>query len=292
MISIDAYNAIAALNLDRIKMKLMHVSGENWSQEKADAVEVEYRRFLYLIKVHPDAQITPLVEVDQFWHCHILDTMKYAQDCEQAFGYFVHHHQYSGMEGTEEDSAEHQANIALVSELYEETFGAEYGSDPVAYGAETVAAFCGVRTTLPAAFCGVRSGEAKIMAAFCGAPSIKAQAAFCGAPSSKAQAAFCGAPSNKVQAAFCGAPSSKSKAAFCGAPSSKAQAAFCGAPSSKTRAAFCGAPSRKVQAAFCGAPSSKATAAFCGVRSPQSASAFCGLRSNELSRDNTLALAA
>lgn len=227
MISTDAYNAIAALNLDRIKMKLMHSSGEQWSQEKADAVEVEYRRFLYLVKTHPDQDMTPLVEVDIFWHYHILDTMKYAQDCEQAFGYFVHHHQYSGIEGTQEDTAEHHDNIGAISALYEATFGQAYGSNPVAFDSAD--------------------------AAFCGAPSVKAMAAFCGAPSSKTKAAFCGAPSVKAQAAFCGAPSGKVKAAFCGAPSTQAQAAFCGAPSVKAQAAFCGAPS--VRAAFCGAPS-------------------------------------
>ncbi|MCL6482908.1 MAG: hypothetical protein I4O49_01810, partial [Janthinobacterium lividum] len=45
----DSFKAIADLNLEAIKVKLMHrESGEGWSLEKANAVEFEYRRFLIL----------------------------------------------------------------------------------------------------------------------------------------------------------------------------------------------------------------------------------------------------
>ncbi len=92
MISNNDFEAIAALDLNPIKVKLMHKeSGEGWSLEKANAMEVEYRRFLYLMKAFPNDETTPQVDVDTFWHYHILDTMKYAKDCEQAFGYFLHH---------------------------------------------------------------------------------------------------------------------------------------------------------------------------------------------------------
>jgi hypothetical protein len=46
-LTMDSYNeckAIVELDLDPIKVKLMHgESGEGWSLEKASAVEVEYR---------------------------------------------------------------------------------------------------------------------------------------------------------------------------------------------------------------------------------------------------------
>ena len=46
-----AIDALTALDLDAIKMKLMHVeSGEGWSAAYADEVEAEYRRFLFLMK--------------------------------------------------------------------------------------------------------------------------------------------------------------------------------------------------------------------------------------------------
>lgn len=77
------FNAIAELDLEAIKVKLMHAaSGEGWTLERANAIEAEYRRFLILMKKYPNEQTAPLVDVDTFWHYYILDTLKYAADCE------------------------------------------------------------------------------------------------------------------------------------------------------------------------------------------------------------------
>ncbi|MDB5936622.1 MAG: hypothetical protein JWQ01_3966 [Massilia sp.] len=120
------FSAIAELNLDPIKVKVMHKeSGEGWSREKVDAIEFEYRRFLHLMKLFPHEQVAPLFDVDIFWHYHILDTMKYAADCEQIFGYFLHHFPYSGLRG-EDDEAVHESIGARMQELYEATFGEAY----------------------------------------------------------------------------------------------------------------------------------------------------------------------
>lgn len=117
---------IAALDLDPIKIKLMHQeSGEGWSRDYADAVEFEYRRFLYLMKKYPDEQAAPLFDVDVFWHYHILDTMKYAVDCEAVFGYFLHHFPYVGLRG-EQDLELHDRVGERMRELYEQTYGEEY----------------------------------------------------------------------------------------------------------------------------------------------------------------------
>jgi hypothetical protein len=116
-------NVIAGLDLTPIKVKLMHKeSGEAWSRSQADAVEFEYRRYLHLLKLFPEEQVAPRFDVDIFWHYHILDTMKYAADCEQIFGYFLHHSPYSGP-GGEDDKADHQRTGARMQELYEMTFG-------------------------------------------------------------------------------------------------------------------------------------------------------------------------
>lgn len=51
------FNAIEELDLEPIKVKLMHEeSGEGWSLERANAVEKEYRRFLYLMKNIPTSK--------------------------------------------------------------------------------------------------------------------------------------------------------------------------------------------------------------------------------------------
>lgn len=146
MLNPDA-SAIFGLDLDPIKVKLMHAeSGEGWSREYADAVEFEYRRFLYLMKKFPHEHTAPMFDVDIFWHYHILDTMKYAVDCDAIFGYFLHHFPYVGLRG-EEDLAAHHRVGERMGELYEQTFGDPYlsrqpamrspASDKTAFSAAT-----------------------------------------------------------------------------------------------------------------------------------------------------------
>jgi hypothetical protein len=127
----DLFKAVMELNLDPIKKKLMHVeSGEGWSLEKANAVEKEYRRFLCLMKLYPEEDTAPLADIDTFWHYHILDTMKYAADCERVFGYFLHHCPHLGLDRTESEEQERLASGKRMQELYEATFGDPYPGSP------------------------------------------------------------------------------------------------------------------------------------------------------------------
>ena len=136
----DGFKAIAELNLDAIKVKLMHrESGEGWSLEQANAVEFEYRRFLILMKQFPQEETAPLMDVDTFWHYHILDTLKYAADCQQVFGYFLHHFPYIGLRG-EDDEAAHERVGERMKQLYEQTFGEPYGQTQTAYSGRAVGA--------------------------------------------------------------------------------------------------------------------------------------------------------
>lgn len=220
-------SAIAELDLDPIKVKLMHEeSGEGWTLEKATAVEVEYRRFLILMKLFPQEQTAPLFDVDTFWHYHILDTMKYAADCERVFGYFLHHFPYIGLRGEEDEQAHHRVGQRM-RELYEATFGEPYG------GAMQGAAFSGAGVAT--AF----SGAGTLKAAFSGAGGQKV--AFSGAGAQKV--AFSGAGAQKV--AFSGAGAQKM--AFSGAGTH--QVAFSGAGQQNT--AFSGAGTART--AFSGA---------------------------------------
>jgi hypothetical protein len=119
-------HTIAALDLEPIKVKLMHEeSGEGWTLEHANAVEFEYRRFLFLMNEYPHEQTAPLVDVDTFWHYHILDTMKYHADCDAVFGHYLHHFPYIGLRG-EDDAAAHLRVGQRMKELYEDTFGEDY----------------------------------------------------------------------------------------------------------------------------------------------------------------------
>lgn len=311
MNSIVDFKEISELDLEPIKQKLMHVeSGEGWTREQANAVEVEYRRFLYLMKKFPTEQTSPAVAVDTFWHYHILDTMKYAADCEHAFGYFLHHYPYVGMVG-EDAEAEHHNSGERMRELYEQTFAVSYNPG---------AAFCGVvrppvqQADGAQAFCGIVRPpvqEAAAGAAFCGIVRPPVQQA------SSASTAFCGIvrPPERVSAAsdvaFCGIvrpPAQEAgavEAAFCGVvhppkqDTAAARAAFCGIVHPPTQqagaanAAFCGIvrppelQAAAAEAAFCGIvrppeqQAAKSEAAFCGIVRPpvniQAATAYCAL---------------
>ncbi|MRV76347.1 hypothetical protein GJ700_32020 [Duganella sp. FT92W] len=160
----DAYKAIAELDLEPIKVKLMHQeSGEGWSLERANAIEFEYRRFLILMKKYPDEQTAPLVDVDTFWHYHILDTLKYAADCEAVFGYFLHHFPYIGLRGEADEEAHHRVGQRM-KELYEETFGEDYirtaaGND-AAYSGIATAAYSGIAAQDKTAYSGIAAQTA------------------------------------------------------------------------------------------------------------------------------------
>ena len=189
--------AIQALDLEPIKFKLMDPEeGQGWSREYVERMAIAYKRFLTLLVTHPETTVAPTKDIDKFWHGHILDTMKYAEDCERVFGYFLHHFPYFGMRG-EEDAAALADAGRTTSELYEREFGESM--------------------TATAAFC------AAAKPAFCAATAKESQAAFCAA----AKPAFCAATAKESQAAFCAA----AKPAFCAATGKGNQAAFCAAAS-------------------------------------------------------------
>jgi hypothetical protein len=134
--------AIQALDLDPIKLKLMDPEeGQGWTREHADRMEIEYKRYLTLLVKFPAETLAPGKDIDKFWHAHILDTMKYAEDCERVFGYFLHHFPYFGMRG-EADAADLRAAAARMQAIYEREFGAPqaagaawcYAAKPVASG--------------------------------------------------------------------------------------------------------------------------------------------------------------
>lgn len=240
------FKSIAELDLTPIKTKLMHVqSGEGWSQRRADFVEFEYRRFLVLMKKFPNEQTAPSVDVDSFWHYHILDTMKYAADCEQVFGYFLHHFPYIGLHADADEGEQARAGQRM-RELYHATFGttgqdgmpapaawcgAAAATSAVAVKADKLA-WCGAQATN--AWCGAVTGKAGVAAggtvAWCGA---QASSAWCGATAGQAtvtggggNVAWCGATTGKPVAraesantAWCGA---QAKTAWCGAQANTA----------------------------------------------------------------------
>ncbi|MBD2180312.1 glycine-rich domain-containing protein-like [Planktothrix sp. FACHB-1355] len=111
------------LNLDQIAFSLRHPQkGYGWDHAQTVLAIARYKMFLFLNYKHPECQLVPTQEIDEVWHQHILDTQKYAQDCQTLFGYFLHHFPYLGL-GDETKHQEWQSCSAKTEFLFEKYFG-------------------------------------------------------------------------------------------------------------------------------------------------------------------------
>ncbi|MBD1803886.1 glycine-rich domain-containing protein-like [Microcoleus sp. FACHB-SPT15] len=111
------------LALGPIAYKLMYSDeGHGWTYEQTVRAIADYIRFLRLKSLHPTAKLVPTREIDKVWHCHILDTQKYAQDCHLLFGRFIHHFPYYGLRGKadREQLSISFAETQLLSEQYQD----------------------------------------------------------------------------------------------------------------------------------------------------------------------------
>jgi hypothetical protein len=110
------------LELNSIRNALMEKRG--WSLERAEAARAEYVRFLTLLQLKPGFMLIPWPneegqdDLDQFWHQHILDTAKYAADCNALFGRMIHHNPHVMRGSGDETSA-----VEKTQRLYARTFG-------------------------------------------------------------------------------------------------------------------------------------------------------------------------
>jgi hypothetical protein len=111
------------LDLGNVKMKLADSDeGPGLSPDYIELMEGEYRKFLALQLLYPEADIVPCKVVDEMWHRHILDTAAYREDCDVIFGRFLDHFPYFGMRGEEDAQALHDA-YADTLDRYREAFG-------------------------------------------------------------------------------------------------------------------------------------------------------------------------
>jgi hypothetical protein len=147
---------------------------------------------------HPETTVAPSKEIDKFWHAHILDTMKYAEDCQQVFGYFLHHFPYFGLRG-----ADDAAQLAQAGEEMERLYRQEFGE------------------SMPAAADSAYCFAAK--PAYCFAAKPTAQTAYCFAGKPAAQSAYCFAGNP----AYCFAAKPTAQAGYCFAAKPTTQAAYC-----------------------------------------------------------------
>jgi hypothetical protein len=111
------------LDLSNVKMKLADKEeGPGLDGPTIELMEAEYRKFLALQLLHPEAVIVPCGIVDEMWHRHILDTAAYREDCQAIFGQFLDHFPYFGMRG-EEDAQDLNDAYADTLWRYRDAFG-------------------------------------------------------------------------------------------------------------------------------------------------------------------------
>ena len=202
-------SAIQGLDLEPVKLRVMDAElGEGWTREYAHSMEAAYKNYLtMLVKYQDDAEDILLSDdVDEFWHTHILQTMKYAEDCQNAFGNFLHHTPHIG-ERTAADLEKRTALAEKTRRLYEREFGSAQDAE-TAWSGDTIkvenAAYSGAT---------IRAQHA----AYSGATIKAERAAYSGATIKAKNAAYSGATIRAQNAAYSGATIKAENAAYSGA---------------------------------------------------------------------------
>ncbi len=120
-----AANRTSPSLLDLSSVRDAMIEKHKWTAERADAAESEYIRFLTLLRMKPRFMLVPWNDsegrddLDQFWHQHILDTVKYAADCKAVFGRMIHHNPHV-LHGSQQE----QDAVDKTRRLYARTFKA------------------------------------------------------------------------------------------------------------------------------------------------------------------------
>ena len=110
-------------SLDLIRCKMNDSSELGLDVEEVEVSVEEYRRFLILKMENLGVKLAPTSLMDKAWHMHILDTRRYAEDCDAMFGRFLHHHpSYKGVESEERGDVLIRAS-EMMAKLYSERFG-------------------------------------------------------------------------------------------------------------------------------------------------------------------------
>jgi hypothetical protein len=201
--------AIRALDLEPIKLRVMDPElGEGWTREYAENIDRAYRKYLTVLVKHPEDAEDVVVskDVDEFWHTHILHTMKYTEDCERVFGTYLHHNPHIG-ERTQADIERKAVLAEKTQRLYQQEFRA-VGTAGVAWCAAAI-------ETQNAAWCAAAAEPA-----WCAAAVRSKNVAWCAAA---VEPAWCAAAVESKNAAWCAAAIKPESAAWCAAaqPASK-----------------------------------------------------------------------
>ena len=148
------WEKVQGLDLKEVKKKLSSRKGFWWNlMNDLDKIEREYRQFLYLIAANPGQMVVPWSQqLDDLWHEHILDTKKYAEDCQNLFGQFIHHNPH-----VDKGTALHSNSYRDTKKMYREAFQGKAKAKQKAEATGTTtydSSTPGCSTFMPIVFCG------------------------------------------------------------------------------------------------------------------------------------------
>lgn len=106
-------------DLDLAPISHLVAMEQPWPLHKLDAVELEYRCFLQLVRDRPGEAIVPSRDCDTYWHAHILTLELYLEHCGRLFGRPLLHYPFSGTFGAE-DAARQQRRFRHSRRLLDE----------------------------------------------------------------------------------------------------------------------------------------------------------------------------
>ena len=230
--------AIQALDLETVKTRLMDAElGEGWTREYADSIETAYKTYLTMLAKHPEhaEDIMLAKDVDEFWHTHILQTLKYADDCQKVFGAFLHHDPHIGPR-TAADLEKRTTKTEQTRLLYER----EFENAPAAWAGAPVEALAAYSTAA------IRSQQA----AYSTVAIAAEKAAYSTAAIRQEQAAYSTAAIRQEQAAYSTAAIRAEEAAYSTAAIRAENAAYSTAAIRAENAAYSTAAIRAANAAY------------------------------------------
>jgi hypothetical protein len=117
--------AIAQVDLEMIKWKIS-LQNVRFDVEQA---EIEYKRYLCLVKKYPCERLVPNKQMDMIWHEHILSTKAYHADCLTVFGEYLHHYPFLGLSSHDDLKRLHNA-FQRTMNLYNKMFYVAMSNEP------------------------------------------------------------------------------------------------------------------------------------------------------------------
>jgi hypothetical protein len=253
----EVISAIQALDLESVKIRLMDSGvGEGWTQDHVDRIETEYKQFLTMVvKYQDDAEDILLSEdVDEFWHAHILHTIKYTEDCERVFGKYLHHNPQ--VVGQSSSDVERRGALAeKTRRLYQQEFGGrqeDYMPVPGFSGNSWKSAVCNV--------------------------AIQAQRpAVCNVAIQAERSAVCNVAIQAERSAVCNVAVRAERPAVCNVAVKAERSAVCNVAIQAERSAVCNVAVRAERPAVCNVAVKAERPAVCNVAIQAERSAVCNV---------------